>query len=323
MRIALILALVALLVLAACGQEPEPNNQIFVGGTEGLELLFQEGTPPAVIYDNGKFPFSVAMVVRNGGEADVGPDTQNPFVQLKLDGINPTQWSIPAEQMTKHLEIPIRGAKKVPGGAIIDGELSVVSFDGLNFQPNMRGTTTQVIRSILCYDYQTFSTTQICIKDDIVETAQDVAICSIRGEKNPSNSGAPVHVTSLTQNPLGEGKIQINFQVEHVGQGQIFARAEGEVCDFSIRNLQNKNKVDVLIRPIEDRNYKLFCPQFEGSNQGTITLYQGAPMRVSCTIERLGPSEVPIFQDWLDIELRYRYGEFVDQMITIEDVSLE
>ncbi|NJL43826.1 MAG: hypothetical protein HC945_00665, partial [Nitrosarchaeum sp.] len=59
----------------------------------------------------------------------------------------------------------------------------------------------------------------------------------------------------------------------------------------------------------------------EGSNQGSVTLLNGAPTQVTCVIEAQGPPR-GVYQDMVDIELQYRYGQFVDQILTIQDVSL-
>lgn len=322
MKWILALALVSLLVLASCPQdEKKMSCDPFVGGNTGLNMYYLDGMPPALIYDNGELPFSVGLIIDNTGEADVGPGTENPFVEVTLTGINPIQFSITEDDLVKSLTQPLRGSKMQFDCQHTGGDASQVSFEGLNYLPDLFGPSPLIVRSSLCYDYTTYSTTPICIKEDVVETVNDAAICTSRGEKIPKNSGAPVHITSLVQNPLSNKRIQIVFQIEHVGNGQIFARADGERCDYGVRNIQNKNVVDVFVRPLDDPNYVISCPRFEGSNQGSVVLLNGAPTQVTCTIENVGTANIPVFQDWIDIELRYRYGQFIDQPITIYDTG--
>lgn len=318
---AFLLLLTVLLVLASCKSSPDTNTipPQFKGGNVGLEMYYLDGMPPAVIYDNGQLPFAIGLIISNVGEADVGPGTPNPFVEVSLTGINPVQFGVTEADLVQSLATELRGSKMNFDGQPIDGDITQVTFDGLSYLPDLFGTSPIAIRSNLCYDYQTFTTTQICIKNDVVETSGDVSICQARGEKIPQNSGGPVHITSLVQNPLNNNKIQVVFQIEHVGTGQIFARTEGEHCDYSVRNLRNKNVVDVIVRPLDDPNYRISCPRFKGSNQGSVVLLNGAPTQVTCTIENVGGSSVQVFQDWLDIELRYRYGQYIDQQILIQD----
>ncbi len=317
------------LLLVGCQQQQEDQQQDitepFIGGNIGLNTHLLEGVPPKVIQDNGQSVFSYAIVMENQGEADVGPGTENNFVQVKLEGVNPGQWGV--NESVKQLQQPLRGARKNIDGTMLPGEMTTVSFEGLSYQKNIRGNTEFVLRGDVCYDYTTYTSTQICLKDNVLENIQDSSVCTLTGEKNPKNSGAPLHITSLIQNPLAENKIQIAFEVEHVGQGQFygdpqFSNAEEESCNPSPSNF-NKNKVTVVVKPISDPGYKVDCPRFGGGNQGTIKLAQGAPQRISCTVERTRSSEGRIFQDIMEINLHYRYQQFIETPIVVQDVSNE
>jgi hypothetical protein len=321
-----LVALTAVFLLTSCSNSNTRNNnlQTFVGGTVGLSTYLIEGMPPPMIHDAGTYPFGVGVAIENQGEADVGPGTNNPFVMVRLEGINPEQFSVTDSDIRKVLPDPIRGAKRNFDGTIFPGEITTVTFEPLTYRADLRGNTQFTIRADVCYDYETFATAQICIKDDVLENIQDASICSLTGEKNPQNSGGPLHVSSVIENPMSQSRIQVNFVIEHVGIGEFFGRPTGddltEVCDFSVRNF-NKYYVDVEVEPLQDSGMTVSCSRFGGSNKGRIKLYQGAPTTVSCTIERTRPSAGRIFQDLFNVRLKYRYGQFIETPVLIQDVT--
>lgn len=323
-----LVAITAIFLTTSCSTEPNegPNlAQPYIGGTVGLSTYLIEGMPPPMIHDAGTFPFGVGVAIENQGEADVGPGTDNPFVLVRLEGINPEQFGATDNDIRQVLASPLRGARRNFDGTIFPGEITTVSFEPLTYAPDIHGNTQFTIRADVCYDYETYATATICIKDDVLENIQDTSICSLTGEKFPQNSGGPLQITSVMENPMAENKIQVNFVIEHVGIGEFFGRPQGaddfsEICDFSVRNF-NKYYVDVEVEPLSDSGMTVSCSRFGGSNSGRVKLYQGAPTTISCTIERTRPSVGRIFQDLLNIRLRYRYGQFIETPIIVQDVT--
>jgi len=321
----IIIALVLAFVIFGCSKPVETVDltQPYVGGTVGLNAYLIEGMPPPMIHDSGTFPFGVGVALENQGEVDVGPNTPNPFVMVRLEGINPEQFGMSDTDVRTNLASPLRGARRNFDGTIFPGEITYANFERLNYRPDIHGNTQFTIRADVCYDYETSATAQICIKDDVLENLQDTSICTITGEKFPQNSGGPVHVTSVVENPMAENKVQINFLIEHVGTGEFFGRplpGDEEFCDFSSRNF-NKYWVDVDVSPLADSGMSISCSRFSQRSNGRIKLYQGAPTVVSCVLERTRPSAGRIYQDLLNIRLRYRYGQFIETPIIIQDVS--
>jgi len=324
----LLIAIIALFLMTSCGENDGNNidlTKTYVGGTVGLSAYLIEGMPPPMIHDAGTYPFGVGVAIENQGEADVGPGTDNPFVMVRLEGINPEQFGATDDDVRKILASPVRGARRNFDGTIFPGEITSVTFEPLTYAPDIHGNTQFVIRADICYDYTTLATATICLKDDVLENIEDTSICSLTGEKNPQNSGGPLHISSVVENPMAENKIQINFVIEQVGIGEFFGRPVGgddlaEVCDFSVRNF-NKYYIDVEVEPLQDSGLTISCSRLGGSNQGRIKLYQGAPTTVSCTIERTRTSAGRIFQDLLNIKLKYRYGQFIETPILIQDVT--
>lgn len=299
------------------------NNEAFVGGTVGLNTYLIEGMPPSIINDANSFPFGFGIAIENQGEADVGPGTDNPFVMVRIEGINPEQFGTTDDALRRVLDTPIKGSTRNYDGTVFPGEITSVIFEPLSYIPDIRGNTQFTIRADICYDYETDATALLCIKDDVLENIQDTSICSLTGEKNPQNSGGPIHVTSVVENPMAENKIQVNFKLEHVGIGEFFGRpadGESEICDFSSRNF-NKYYVDVEVTPLQDSGLTVTCSRFSGTNTGRIKLYQGAATTISCTIERTRTSAGRVFQEPLNIKLKYRYGQFLETPLVIQDVT--
>jgi len=325
------MAITALFLVTSCtgigggGGADQQGTPAFVGGTVGLNMYLIQGMPPPIINDANTFPFGIGIAIENQGEADVGPGTDNSFVMIRLEGINPEQFGTTDADMRKVIAEPLRGATRNYDGTIFPGEITSVIFEPLIYKPDIRGNTQFTVRATLCYDYENDATALLCIKDDVLQNTQDASICTLSGEKMPQNSGGPIHVSSVMENPMSENKIQINFEIEHVGIGDFFGRPEGgdttsEICDFSMRNF-NKYYVDVEVSPLQDSGLVVSCSRFGGSNAGRIKLYQGAPVTVSCTIERTRPSSGRVFQEPLNIKLRYRYGQYIETPLIIQDVN--
>nr|MCK4930179.1 hypothetical protein [Nanoarchaeota archaeon] len=319
-------AIVTLFLVTSCVPTQPTGidlSKAYIGGTVGLNAYLIEGMPPPMVHDAGSFPFGVGIAVENLGEVDVGPGTDNPFVMVRLEGINPEQFGMTDAGMQQMLASALHGARRNFDGTIFPGEITTVTFEPLNYGPDIHGNAQFTIRADVCYDYETISTSMICIKDDVLENLQDISICTLSGEKFPQNTGGPLHVTSVVENPMAENKVQVNFIIEHVGIGEFFGRPEGgeeENCDFSVRNF-NKYFVDVEVEPLSDSGMTISCSRFGGGNSGRVKLYQGAPTTISCTIERTRSSAGRIYQDLLNIKLKYRYGQFIEIPIIIQDIT--
>ena len=321
-RISVVLAVLAVLVLAGCASEQQGNplTDPFIGGNLGVNLYLQDGAPPPTVYDGGKFPFGVNVVVENVGEADIGPGTDNPYMTAKLEGINPSTFGVTAADLHQTLQEPVRGATKNFDGTIIGGMLTNFVFEGLNYQGRLQGNDILTLRASVCYDYENIATSQLCFKDDIIENVEDSTICTLVGERPFHNSGGPIHVSGIIQNPLGENRIQANFVLDHVGPGEFYGRKQGEDCDPSFRN-SNKYKVDVTVE-VEDPSASVHCFRLGNSNQGTVTLYAGSPQTITCTVEG-GSEGTRVYTDILTITTKYRYGQFIEQPIIIQAVPQE
>jgi len=315
---ALIALVVALLALSGCGGDTKQPNitDPFIGGNIAVNLYLQNGAPPPMVYDGGKFPFGINIVFENVGEADIGEGTLSPYISARLENVNPSLFGVTEADLFLAIPERINGARKNFDGTILPGMLTNIIFPQLNFQKRLAGNDMITLRGVVCYDYANIATTQICLKSDMLENVQDSTLCSLTGEKLVHNSGGPIHVTHVVQNPLGPNKIMTSFQIEHVGPGEFYGRSDTEDCNPSVKN-SNKFKVDLEVS-VQDPAATVQCYRLQNSNAGQIVMYGGAPQTISCTIT--GGSTSRVTTDILEIRSFYRYGQFIEQPIVIQAV---
>lgn len=323
----LTLILTALIILAACttgGDQQRPTiEQSFIGGNVGLEVGLVEGLPPAAVYDNDRMNFGIGIAIQNVGEANIGDDTGNEYVHVGLEGFSPRRYDLQQGDMDRALftSRPFLGAQKNFDGSVLPGQIHSEIFEPLSYQDKLQGNVIENIVVKACYDYENYATANICFKDEIFESSQDV--CMLTGEKLPQNSGGPIHVTSLVQNPLGPHKVMIGFNLEHVGSGEFYGRESDENCDPAVINT-NKYKLDVEVAS-PDPGMVVDCSTFStdsssNTHTGRITMFAGAPTSVVCTLTA-DDSSGRIFTEPITITSSYRYGERLRQPIVIQAVG--
>ena len=321
----------ALLFFSACSSSrhsPILDTELggFVGGINGLNANVMDGAPPSVIQDAGLTPFSIVVSLENAGEAEVGPGTDNPLVFVRLAGIMYKNFGLTESSAAKTLDSRLEPAKRTFEGTVIPGEINYVSFDNLAYRPNIFESITLTIRAEVCYDYESYATTKFCMKRDVLEAWEDASICTLKGFKPVGNSGGPLHVTSVEEAPINNKTVQINFVIEHLGNGVFFYRNQPQdlfdACVFDDMN-PHIYKLDVFVEPIQKNTYDVECLRLEnelsgGGAYGTIRMFRGAPLTMSCFLTRTKPMNVRVYQDLLNIKLKYRYGEFIEIPILIQ-----
>ena len=303
-------------VLVACanGGEQFRQDQPFIGGNAAVNLYLQNGMPPPTVFDGGDNPFGIGVVMENIGEADIGPGTENPFFQLRLEGLLPENFGLTDSDVIQEPSRLVRGSQKNFDGTIIPGEAFNAIFSPLNFQRILQGNQVHGFRVSACYDYTNRATAVLCMKDDVMENVQDSTLCTLTGPKPVANSGGPIHVTSVRQNPMEANKIQVNIQISHVGTGEFFGRTADETCNTGQTNM-NRHNVHVEIET-DDPNAIISCNMLDGGSSGTIRMFGGSPQLLSCTVQ--GPeSAARIYQTGLDVTLQYRYGEFIEDRFIV------
>jgi len=306
---------VALLLVACSNSNTNPISTPFIGGESALVLSFAPAAPPDEIFDNGQFPFTVAVNIENKGEFDL----EEGEGYIEIDSINGATFGVSDNDLIK--DIPaIDGARKNFDGSITEGFRDLVSFNNLNYQENLRGDLPITIRANACYNYETRTSTNICLKKETIDNINQNEVCLIGAQKQVQNSGAPIHITSLTEAPQGKNGVQVSFTIEHVGEpGALFYRDDA-LCDRRINNPE-MYQVYVEVEPIVNGQINAECSGFqEGSGDaGYVTLFQGNPRVVTCSFDTASLSTD--FIEPLSINLRYRYQQFIEKQVIVKDVA--
>ena len=334
----LILVLAAALLAAGCGpSEERPDiSQAYIGGNQGLVLSFAPGMPPNEVYDAGQEEFPIGIMIENVGESSIGVGTPNPFGFIEIIGISPTQFgkSSQDELMVtwSEADLTLSRAQRNFDGSIIPGETSLVDLPGFSYMSDRSGNAERTIRANVCYEYRTQAQAEICIKDNVLERAADDSICTLSGSKPISSSGAPVQVTQFTQNPAGADRIHVTFRIENVGPGAVFAPADGyayaqqeQICDPSAGPNSARDRVNVAVSFSDEAysdGYNIRCPRLQGGSFGTINMFGGSPVDLTCTLQTFGREGGRVFTDSLHIDLHYTYLDFIEKPILIRDTNI-
>jgi len=317
----MIILLVSILFVMGCtGQSKDigPSQTKYIGGTTALIASFIDGAPPEEIFDAGGMPFSIVIKLENVGEYDV-QDTDG---YVEIIGINPIDFNKPSQaDLTKDIPV-IKGARKNFESTVIPGDQVVVEFVDLNYLPNVAGNFLGArVRANLCYNYETRASANVCIKRDILQNIRTKEICELSGEKFVANSGGPIQLTSVREEPLGSEKIQISFVVDDVGDANDRFYKMDTDCDDLPTNI---DRDVVYVEILSDINGVV--PSCNGlrdpnptNSAGYVTLYDGEPRRVICQVDVSGIDSV--FLDEFEVKLRYRYSQFIEKPVLIKDVT--
>ncbi|MFW5745985.1 MAG: hypothetical protein ACOCWQ_00350 [Nanoarchaeota archaeon] len=314
-RVFSIIILICILAVAGCdsSQEVGPDTTPFVGGDTALVLSFIEAAPPDEVFDDGQFPFSVNVKVENVGEYDI--DANDGYIEL--EGISADEFGIASGDLRE--DIPdIEGAKKGVGGFIIDGFSDVVDFGEFNYQADIAGTLTSIIRARACYNYETEATTTLCIKQETVDSVRENEVCRVAGNKPVENSGAPIQIKSITESPKSKEGIIVQITLGSVGAQSDSFYKESTDCDDR-RNNPDRYVVYMEVDPIINGRIPAQCNGLSGGNSGYIKLFDGADRTIACSFDTAGIDND--FETRMNMRLRYRYSQFIEEDVIIRDVS--
>ena len=331
MKKIILIALIAMaFTLTACGEQQTngPMFQPFIGGTQAIKMESVPGMPPTqvgAILDNGNSPFAIQARLTNVGEYDINTDNGDELF-VELTGISASQFGITENDLVQRLDAPLPGARKIIGGNIQPGQSTVLTFEGLSYKADAMGDTPITYNLNLCYDYETKSTTQICMVGDVtgalVNTKQQ-EICKVNEQKEPHNSAGPVQVIEVNELPQGGSKVTLIIKIGHVGTGDIFKAGSENGCDYSIQNT-DQNKVQLRVYLPDQSQATLECAGLDSTGHeatGEVTLYDGSSRTLTCNVESTA-SKSTYYQDLLGIEMRYRYGEILQNNIVITDMGV-
>ena len=315
----MILAIImtTVLFLSGCGGGSSgvgPSSTPFVGGSNGLSIEFIEGAPPERVLDSGKQEFTIGIQIENMGESEVKENDG----YIEISGVQPEEFSLSESEFKQNLPDDIDPVRKY-SDTVVKGGVFTVTFEGLNYEDDLPGNWEPRIRANLCYNYETNATTAICVKKDMMRRSTNKDVCELNGEKDVFNSGAPIQITNVKEIPTGEDKLQLTFDVSHVGApNDRFYKVDTD-CDDDVTNM-DRDKVYFEISTDINGN-KADCSGLEEGtgNAGYIKLRNGVTQTVVCNFN-VGDVNLD-FEKLINVKLGYRYYQFIEKNILIEDVE--
>ena len=217
--------------------------------------------------------------------------------------------------------VEIDGVVKNFQGTILVGDKIDMSFDDLNYLPDASGNFYATLRANLCYNYETRATTLMCVKRELLENINQRQICDLSGKKPVFDSGAPIQVTAVEQNPAGKNKLQVLFTLSHVGSPDDRFYKDDTPCDDVPTNTDKDLVWFEVVTPVE--GVKADCSGLRNgladSSGGYVELPNGADTQVVCSFDV--SSAESIYESPVSISLRYRYSQFIEKRLLIKDVS--
>ncbi len=236
-KIILALFIVMIIMLVGCKKEETGKVNPFAGGTTGIKMSFLEDAPPLEVFDNGNFPFEIAIELENIGETDLAKTDAS----VTIKGLDPEEFGLSNTDFVLTPRDDLEGASKDSAG-LIDGQLTEVTIDELNYEGTIIGAELErpIVASI-CYDYATKAVSDLCIIKDILK--DDSKVCKVGESKPTFSSGAPIQITSLTERAAGQNKIEFDFTIANQGSVNKIYK-ENVNCDGT-RSVENKVKVEV------------------------------------------------------------------------------
>jgi len=316
----IVLGAVILLFIAGCEGDDGGTTtggvprDPFLGGTDGLEIEFEEGSPPEEVTDGNTFPFQAVVRLKNVGEYEIGGNN----AKVNLIGFSPADFDSDFDKLEVVVADALTARQRDSEGNIIEPVEAFVKFPSgtgdFNFEESIAGNTPFIFRADVCYKYQTNAVSEICV----LKNVGDDAICDPSESKKVFSSGSPLQITSFQQIAGGTGKVRFSFDIVHSGSGDIFDGANPALCQKA--NRVAKEIVDVTVDTGIGVTGSLVCIgldewQRAGVDQGPVKLISGK-RTITCT------QDISSIQNDLkkvvDIKLDFNYLDNVDQEVLVK-----
>lgn len=305
----IILILSSLFLLSACQRGGDISTGAprspFLGGSTGLFIDFERGSPPDEVTDGGTFDFNAVVILRNDGEFDIRRD------QVKVDiiGILPGDFNAIQQDLIARNPIDdLNGRKRDAEGNLIEGVTTFVTFpndvEPFTFSTALKGNQEFTFRAQVCYFYTTEAVTELCVLRDLINVREDV-ICDPSRHRSIHSSGAPVHVSNFRQSVLGKDKVGFSFDIVHRGTGTIFKAKDFAADPFCPRDSRERRSSEsrVLVT-VETALPGLRCTGLQGGSIGHVILVNGK-RSVTC-VQDLDPNRND-FEKPINVILEYNY----------------
>lgn len=315
------LTLSLLILVSACQQRGTDTGAApktpFLGGSTGLVIEFEKGSPPEEVTDKGTFDFNALVKLRNDGEFDLTKDK----VKVDLIGILPQDFGATPEELNdKNPADDPTARKRDSEGNIVEGTTTFVTFpneaETFNFPGTLSGNQEFTFRADACYLYQTKAVATLCVLRDLINV-DDKDICDPSQTKTVHSSGAPVQVANFRQSVIGKDKIGFSFDIVHRGNGIIFKSGSADAPDADCPKgaSERRSKEDRVKATVDTGISGLRCTGLDGGTTGHVTLVSGK-RSVTCT-QDLDPGRND-FEKPIEIRLDYNYNDDKETKVLVK-----
>ena len=319
--IALLICLI--LIVSACKKSGAATTGAprtpFLGGTAGLTVNFEEGSPPPEVTDTESFGFNVIVRLKNDGEHKIQRDN----VKVNLVGFDPADFGQTFDELKDaEPQDDLDAKKRDAEGNIVDGTTTYVTFpkSGGDFIPTkFPGNTPFTFRADVCYNYETLAISKLCILKDMINIRDD-SICRPSGTgtsgRTVYSSSGPVQVQNFRQTVVGKDKISFSFDIVLTGSVDVFFSKDERTpsggfdtaCPRAAkarREIENNVGVEITEIPVDPIFSSLKCSGLDSESSGTVRMINNK-RTIVCTAD--------LVQDRLDLEknvgVRLKYNIF-------------
>lgn len=307
-KIIILILVICTVIFTACRGETAPGVGVpFIGGTQGLSMEFLPDAPPREVFDGGDFPFEVVVKLQNKGEYDLAAAN----ILISISGVLPQEFEQTASSLVKPAPEDLLPMRKDAEGNLIESNPVFVEFSGFNHRTSIVGAAqTFPIRASACYIYGTLGNALLCSRKNILAPATN-GVCIIDEAKTIYNSGAPIQVVSLREQPRAADKIGFTFTIAHQGNGKIYER--GSTCN------QERPFKDRIFVDVKTGIPGLSCTGLgQGAEaSGYITLF-GEEKIITCAQQMTTQAD---FEFPVVIELTYDYEQDIQTSVVVKSAT--
>jgi len=293
-------ALSLLILITGCEEEvttgiPEP----FIGGSQGLTAEFEE----IGVIEEGEYSFyedeniPMQVIFRNKGEEPVNVGN----LKVELKGILINDFSgIVSGVITNTNKIDEMSEFNPEGGEEI---IDFTPTGGAKYLQEISGTHYSINPFIVySYKYKTKATVpEVCFKEDL----RDERLCVVKERKDIFSSGAPIQVTSVSEDTAGTGKIALVFEVENVGGGDVTLPD----AEFNPRY----GEVRYILEP-ESERAKWQCTAAGRENEARLV---DGSATIRCRLLNPLPADA-LYTKEMGLTIVYDYRDVIEQRIRIK-----
>jgi hypothetical protein len=299
-------ACIVLALLCACAGGQTTNLQSFLGGTQGLSIVFETNAPPTEVFDGGGYPFDVAVKLQNRGEYTVAVNK----AKVTISGIKASEFDKTDAFMSRSAPEQLLARSVDTAGKILEPSPLFMEFKDFNHKAAITGSILSYpIKAEVCYNYATIAVSKLCVRRNLINPGIG-GICTIDGEKPLAVSGAPVQVSSMREFQRSQSSIGFTFVIKHAGTGSVF-----ELDSLCPADRAKEDSVKVKVETgMEGLSCQRLNPESPGVVSGAVKLY-GEETPITCTQTVSSPAD---FEMPIKMTISYDYRDEVQTTVSVK-----